>query len=70
MNIGKTREKDDGKDKGKEQETSVAKPSSPIQVINLDGETNSMDGQDQDASQQGDTLALLVTKVTTFLVAS
>ena len=41
----------------------MAKPSSPIQVINLNGDTNPMDGREQDVSQQGNTLALLVTKV-------
>lgn len=45
-NIGKMGEKEDDKDKGKEQEKSVAKPSSPIQVINLDGDTNPMGGQE------------------------
>lgn len=64
-NIGKIGEKEDDKDKGKEQEKSMAKPSSPIQVINLDSDTNPMDGQDQDASQQGDTLALSVANVAT-----
>lgn len=43
-NIGKMEEKEDDKEWGKEQEKSVAKPSSPIQVINLDGNTNPMDG--------------------------
>lgn len=49
-----------------EQEKSVTKPPSLVQVINLDGENNPLDGQEQDASQQGGTFALSVTKVTTF----
>ena len=69
-NIGKTGEKGDDKDKGMEQEKSVAKPSSLVQVINLDCNMNPMDGQKQEASQQGDTLALSVTKVTAFPIAS
>ena len=66
LNIGKMGEKEDDKDKGKEQEKSVAKPFSLVQVINLDGDTNPMDGQEKEASQQGDTLALSVAKVFAF----
>lgn len=39
-NNKKVWEKEDNKDKGKEQEKLVAKTSSLIQVINLDGNTN------------------------------
>ena len=70
LDIEKVGEKEGDKDKEKEQEKSVAKPTSPIQIINLDGDTNPMDGQEQDTSQQGDTLALSVTKVVAFLAAS
>ena len=49
-NINKTREKKDGKDKGQEQEKLVAKPSSPVQLINLNGDTNPMDGLEYEAS--------------------
>ena len=50
LNIRKVGDKQDDKDKGKEKEKLVAKPSSPIQVINLDGDTNPMDDQEKDAS--------------------
>ena len=45
-NIGKMREKEYDKHKGMEQENSMAKQSSPLQVINLDGDMNPMDGQE------------------------
>ncbi len=61
---------EDDKDKGKEQEKSMAKPSSLVQVISLDGDTTPPDGQVQEASQQGDTLSLSVTRVVAFPVAS
>lgn len=41
---GKVGKKEGGKEKEKEKEKSVAKPASPIQVINLDGDTKAMDG--------------------------
>ena len=69
LDIKKVREKGGEKEKEKEKEKLVAKPMSPIQIINLDGNTNPMDGQEQYASQQGDTFSLLVTKVASFLVA-
>lgn len=38
------------KEKEKEQEKSVAKPASPVQFINLDSDTNHMDGKEHDTS--------------------
>ena len=58
------------KNKEKEQEKSETKPPSPMQVINLDVDNNPLDGQEKDASQKGDTLSLLVTKVSSFLATT
>lgn len=44
-------EKEGDEQKEKEQDNFMKRPSSPIQVINLDIDKNPMDGQDQDASQ-------------------
>ena len=70
QNTRKVGEKEGDKDKEKEKEKEklVAKPTSSIQVINLDGDTNPMD--EQDTSQQGDTLAHLMTKFSFFLATS
>lgn len=70
--VGDKDAKKDKEKKEKNQEQIVVKDSSPMPIVNLNGDNNPLDGdgKDQGESKKGNILALVVTKTFTFLFSN